>query len=106
MAIKVFNKNGFTMIELISSLVILSIIGVMAGMGLAMIKRIMKHKNVMTLQELIAQAKFSGVKLVVCTMSMDLMGIKKEELIDGVEEGGVAMYIDHLSCSGANLFIS
>jgi NADPH-dependent 2,4-dienoyl-CoA reductase/sulfur reductase-like enzyme/peroxiredoxin family protein/TusA-related sulfurtransferase/rhodanese-related sulfurtransferase len=78
----------------------------MAGMGLAMIKGIMKHKNVMTLQELIAQAKFSGVKLVVCTMSMDLMGIKKDELIDGVEEGGVAMYIDHLSRSGANLFIS
>jgi NADPH-dependent 2,4-dienoyl-CoA reductase/sulfur reductase-like enzyme/peroxiredoxin family protein/rhodanese-related sulfurtransferase/TusA-related sulfurtransferase len=78
----------------------------MAGMGLAMIKGIMKHKNVMTLQDLIAQAKFSGVKLVVCTMSMDLMGIKKEELIDGVEEGGVAMYIDHLSRSGANLFIS
>lgn len=78
----------------------------MAGMGLAMIKGIMKHKNVMTLPELIAQAKFSGVKLVVCTMSMDLMGIKKEELIDGVEEGGVAMYVDHLSRSGANLFIS
>lgn len=78
----------------------------MAGMGLAMIKGIMKHKNVMTLQELIAQARFSGVKMVVCTMSMDLMGIKKEELIDGVEEGGVAMYIDHLSRSGANLFIS
>lgn len=78
----------------------------MAGMGLAMIKGIMKHKNVMTLPELIAQAKMSGVKLVVCTMTMDLMGIKKEELIDGVEEGGVAMYIDHLSRSGANLFIS
>lgn len=78
----------------------------MAGMGLAMIKGIMKHKNVMTLQELIAQAQSSGVKLVVCTMSMDLMGIKKEELIDGVEEGGVAMYVDHLSRSGANLFIS
>jgi peroxiredoxin family protein len=38
-------------------------------------------------------------------MSMDLMGIKKEELIDGVEAGGVAMYIDHLSRSSANLFI-
>lgn len=77
----------------------------MAGMGLAMIKGIMKHKNVMTLPELIAQARLSGVKLVVCTMSMDLMGIKKEELIDGVEEGGVAMYVDHLSRSSANLFI-
>jgi len=38
-------------------------------------------------------------------MSMDLMGIKKEELIDGVEEGGVAMYIDRMSRSSANLFI-
>jgi len=77
----------------------------MAGMGLAMIKGIMKHKSVMSLPELIAQAKLSGVKLVVCTMSMDLMGIKKEELIDGVEEGGVAMYIDRVSRSSANLFI-
>jgi NADPH-dependent 2,4-dienoyl-CoA reductase/sulfur reductase-like enzyme/peroxiredoxin family protein/TusA-related sulfurtransferase/rhodanese-related sulfurtransferase len=77
----------------------------MGGMGLAMIKGIMKHKNVMPLPALIAQAKLSGVRLVVCTMSMDLMGIKKEELTDGVEEGGVAMYIDHLSRSSANLFI-
>lgn len=78
----------------------------MGGMGLAMIKGIMKHKNVMPLPALIAQAKQSGVRLIVCTMSMDLMGIKKEELIDGVEEGGVAMYVDHLSRSSANLFIS
>ncbi len=78
----------------------------MGGMGIAMIKGIMKHKNVMTLPELIAQAKLSGVRLVVCTMSMDLMGIKSEELIDGIQEGGVAMYIDHLSRSSAGLFIS
>ena len=78
----------------------------MGGMGLAMIKGIMKHKNVMTLDALIAEAQKSGVKLIVCTMSMDLMGIKKEELIDGIEEGGVAHYIDHLSESNANLFIS
>jgi peroxiredoxin family protein/rhodanese-related sulfurtransferase/TusA-related sulfurtransferase len=78
----------------------------MAGMGIAMIKGIMKHKNVMTLPALIAQAKQGGVRLVVCTMSMDLMGIKRAELIDGVEEGGVAMYIDHLSRSSAGLFIS
>ena len=78
----------------------------MGGVGLAMIKGIMKHKNVMPLPALIEQAKQSGVRLIVCTMSMDLMGIKKEELIDGVEEGGVAMYVDHLSQSSANLFIS
>ena len=77
----------------------------MAGMGLAMIKGIMKHKNVMSLPALIGQAKRSGVRFVVCTMSMDLMGIKSEELIDGIEEGGVAMYIDHLSRSSTGLFI-
>ena len=77
----------------------------MGGMGLAMIKGIMKHKNVMTLPALIAQAKLSGVRLIVCTMSMDLMGTKREELIEGVEEGGVAMYIEHVSRSTANLFI-
>jgi NADPH-dependent 2,4-dienoyl-CoA reductase/sulfur reductase-like enzyme/peroxiredoxin family protein/TusA-related sulfurtransferase/rhodanese-related sulfurtransferase len=77
----------------------------MGGLGLAMIKGIMRHKNVMPLSDLIAQARRSGVRLVVCTMSMDLMGIKKEELIDGVEEGGVAMYVDHLSRSGSGLFI-
>ncbi|MBI9020382.1 MAG: DsrE/DsrF/DrsH-like family protein [Verrucomicrobia bacterium] len=78
----------------------------MGGMGLAMIKGIMKQKNVMKLDDLIAQARFSGVRLVACTMTMDLMGIKREELIEGVEEGGVAMYVDHLSDSSANLFIS
>ena len=78
----------------------------MGGMGLGMIKGIMRKKNVMSLPELIGQARLSGVKLVVCTMSMDLMGIKREELIDGIEEGGVAMYVDHLTESSANLFIS
>jgi peroxiredoxin family protein/TusA-related sulfurtransferase len=78
----------------------------MGSMGLGMIKGIMKKKQVMSLPTLIETAKQSGVRLVVCTMTMDLMGIKKEELIDGVEEGGVAMYIDHLNRSGANLFIS
>ncbi len=78
----------------------------MGGMGLGMIKGIMRQKQVMSLPDLIAQAQRSGVRLVVCTMTMDLMGIRKAELIDGVEEGGVAMYIDHLSRSGANLFIS
>ncbi|MBN2686207.1 MAG: DsrE/DsrF/DrsH-like family protein, partial [Pontiellaceae bacterium] len=76
----------------------------MMGMGGAMIKGIMKQKNVMSLPELIETAQKNGVKIVACAMSMDLMGIKREELIDGIEEGGVAMYIDHLG-SNANLFI-
>ncbi len=77
----------------------------MAGMGTAMIKSIMKKKNVLSLPELIAAAQRSGVRLVACTMTMDLMGIKRQELIDGVEEGGVAMYLDQAGSANVNLFI-
>jgi peroxiredoxin family protein len=77
----------------------------MGGMGLQMIKGIMKQKNVASLPELIASAQAGGVRLVACTMSMDLMGIKKEELIDGVETGGVAMYLDRAENGNVNLFI-
>ena len=77
----------------------------MAGMGTAMIKGIMKKKNVLSLPELITAAKQGGVCLVACTMTMDLMGIKREELIDGVEEGGVAMYLDKAGSANVNLFI-
>ena len=77
----------------------------MAGMGLAMIKRLMKKKNVPSLPELIASAQKAGVRLVACCMSMDLMGIKREELIDGIEEGGVAMYLDSAEAGNVNLFI-
>jgi NADPH-dependent 2,4-dienoyl-CoA reductase/sulfur reductase-like enzyme/peroxiredoxin family protein/TusA-related sulfurtransferase/rhodanese-related sulfurtransferase len=77
----------------------------MGGMGLAMIKGIMNKKNVPSLPELIRSAQAAGVRLVACTMSMDLMGIKREELIDGVEEGGVAMYLDKAEQGNVNLFI-
>ncbi|MGE5293482.1 MAG: FAD-dependent oxidoreductase [Solirubrobacterales bacterium] len=77
----------------------------MAGMGTAMIKGIMKKKNVLSLPELIASAKSNGVRLVACNMTMDLMGIKREELIDGVEEGGVAAYLDRAGSANVNLFI-
>jgi peroxiredoxin family protein len=76
----------------------------MGGMGTAMMKGIMKQKNVLSLPELMQTAIDNGVKIVACTMSMDLMGIKREELIDGIEEGGVAMYIDQIG-GNANLFI-
>jgi len=77
----------------------------MGGIGLAMIKRIMRRKKVPSLPELIASAQAAGVKLVACSMSMDLMGIKREELIDGIEEGGVAMYLDRAEAGNVNLFI-
>ncbi len=77
----------------------------MGGMGTAMIKGIMKEKNVLSLPELIAAAQKAGVRLVACGMTMDLMGIKREELIDGVEEGGVGMYLDKAGDANVNLFI-
>lgn len=77
----------------------------MGGMGLGMIKGIMRKKNVTPLPKLIEDAKQAGVKLVACAMSMDLMGIKRQELIDGVEEGGVAKYLDTAESGNVNLFI-
>ncbi len=56
-------------------------------------------------KELIEQAKANGVKLMACNMSMDVMGIKKEELIDGVDIGGVAAYLGEADDSNVNLFI-
>jgi len=77
----------------------------MGGMGLAMIKGIMRKKSVPMLSDLIKSAQSAGVRLVACTMSMDLMGIKREELIEGVEEGGVAMYLDRAEAGNVNLFV-
>ncbi len=61
----------------------------MGGMGTAMMKMIMKKKNVDSLETLIQKAMKAGVKIVACTMSMDIMGIKEEELLDGIELAGV-----------------
>lgn len=77
----------------------------MGGMGTAMMKKIMKDKNVNSLEELIQSAMNNGVRIVACTMSMDVMGIKREELIDGVEIGGVAAYLGAADDSNVNLFI-
>jgi peroxiredoxin family protein len=60
----------------------------MMGMGGKMIRGLMEKKNVNSLEDLIRSAIESGVRVVACQMSMDLMGIRKEELIDGVELGG------------------
>lgn len=77
----------------------------MGGMGTAMMKKIMQDKNVDSLEALMKQAMRQGVKLVACTMSMDVMGIRKEELIDGVELGGVGAYLGDAEESNVNLFV-
>ncbi len=77
----------------------------MGGIGGKMIRHLMKKKNVASLEELINQAKSNGVNLVACNMSMDIMGIKKEELIDGVTIGGVATFLGSAEESDMSLFI-
>lgn len=77
----------------------------MLGMGTAMMKGIMKKKNVSSLEELIKKAQENGVKIVACTMSMDVMGMKKEELIEGIDYAGVGTYLADAEESNVNLFI-
>lgn len=77
----------------------------MGGLGSWMMKKIMKSKNIFSLPELILTAKNNGIKFIACSMSMDVMGIKAEEFIDGVEIGGVAKYIAESNQSNSNLFI-
>ncbi len=77
----------------------------MGGMGSAMMKRVMRAKNVMSLPDLIQSARAAGVRFVACSMSMDVMGIRREELIDGVEIGGVGHYLGAAGNSDINLFI-
>ena len=75
------------------------------GIGAAMMRSMMKEKNIASLEELMDLARELGVKLMACTMSMDVMGVTKEELIDGLEYGGVAAYMADASQSRVTLFI-
>ncbi len=77
----------------------------MMGMGAKMIRGIMDKKNVDSLEDLIQMAVDNGVELVACTMSMDVMGIKMEELIKGVKPGGAAAMLAHAEESDMSLFI-
>lgn len=77
----------------------------MGGAGPKMIRSIMDSKGILSLEELIETAKDHGVRLVACQMSMDIMGIHKEELIDGVELGGVSTFIGSGEKSDMSLFI-
>ena len=77
----------------------------MGGAGTAMIKGIMQKHNVDSLPEMIKTAQANGVKLLACQMSMELMGIRQEELIDGVELAGVATMAAAASNSNTHFFI-
>ncbi len=77
----------------------------MAGMGTALMKWRMARKNLPNLPGLLADAQKSGARIIACSMSMDAMGIRLEELIDGVEVGGVAEFLGTAATTRANLFI-
>jgi NADPH-dependent 2,4-dienoyl-CoA reductase/sulfur reductase-like enzyme/peroxiredoxin family protein/rhodanese-related sulfurtransferase/TusA-related sulfurtransferase len=77
----------------------------MGGIGGKLIRGIMRNKNVPALEDMIAMAIKGGANIVACQMSMDLMGIRAEELIDGVQFGGVAAYLEASESSDNNLFI-
>ena len=77
----------------------------MAGLGTRMIKREMAKKHVLTLAQLIQSAQEQGVRFIACTMSMDLMGIHKEELIPGIKYGNVGSFLDAADKSRITLFI-
>ncbi|ODA39803.1 DsrE/DsrF/DrsH-like family protein [Desulfosporosinus sp. BG] len=77
----------------------------MMGLGGKLIRRVMKNKNISSLEDLIKSAVDSGVEVVACSMTMDLMGLKKEELIDGITIGGVGYYLGEAEESNVNLFI-
>ena len=77
----------------------------MMGAGSKMIRGVMKKNNISSVEDLMETAKEQGIELVACQMSMDVMGIQKEELIDGVKIGGVGYYLGQADQSGINLFI-
>ncbi|HIJ56272.1 MAG TPA: NADH dehydrogenase FAD-containing subunit [Deltaproteobacteria bacterium] len=79
----------------------------MAGMGTAMMKSLMKKKNVASLEQMLEMAEELGVRIYICEMSMDLMGFKREEMIEYKHMGfaGVATFLEEAQNSKIQLFI-
>jgi peroxiredoxin family protein len=77
----------------------------MFGVGTSMMKNVMQKNHVLMVPELIASARSAGVRFVVCTMSMDVMSITQGELMDGIEFGGIASFLDAADGANMTLFI-
>ena len=77
----------------------------MAGIGDKMMRHIMNRKGIDSLERLRDQALANGVEFIACQMSMDVMGVKCEELLDEVTVGGVATYMERAEEANVNLFI-
>lgn len=76
-----------------------------AGTGPKLMKHVMRQQHVSSIEELMSTAREQGIKFIACTMSMDVMGLKREELIDGLEYAGVATYLGEADEANVNLFI-
>lgn len=76
-----------------------------AGFGPKMIKNVMKKHHAIPLPQLVDMAQEQDVKLVACTMTMDLLGLEQEELLDDIEYAGVAAYLADAEEGNVNLFI-
>lgn len=77
----------------------------MLGIGSRMMRYLMKRKGVDSLESLRSQALKQGVEFIACQMSMDMMGIQREELLDEITLGGVATYMERADHANVNLFI-
>lgn len=77
----------------------------MEAMATAMMKSMFNKHGVASIDQLLGLAKESGVKLIACQMTLDVMGYKQEDIIDGVEFGGAATWLDAASEAQINLFI-
>lgn len=75
------------------------------GIGRNLMKKVMKQENVMSVAELMETAREQGIQIIACTMSMDVLGISKEDLIDDIEYAGVATYLAEADEGNVNLFI-
>ncbi len=75
------------------------------GVGAKMLRQMMKDSGVSSLEEMMAMCKEMGVKMLACEMSKDVMGIRDEELMDGLEPAGVAAFLGESLRSRTNLFI-
>jgi len=77
----------------------------MLGVGANMLQQMMKDRNVVSAEELLSLAQENNVRIIACSMTLQVMGIKLEELMDGIEVAGAASYLESASRSGCTLFI-
>jgi peroxiredoxin family protein len=85
-----------------------NIIGALPGMtrmATWMMKDWMKKGGVPTIPDLLEMAKENGVRLIACQMTLDVMGVKKGDLLDGLEFAGAGAFLDYAADADVTLFV-